>query len=259
MRFFEGVIGQAEPNSMLLDLGCGNGYSVLEWRRKGLLAFGVDLSFYRLSRWPEVHAECRPLVIADASALPFRDGVFDVSVSSGMLEHVGVEEASNPYRIRALPNRDELRELVVREMLRVAASDGEVVVDFPNGTFPVDFWHGDEIGSFRIHRIPDVLLPSYRDVARWSRGVGAKIRLRSLVGRFQFRQVGRRWWGRLLEPLMRAYLRALDSLTRFGLGSVAGLLAPYLVIEINQGVGASTGASRSHGPTPENPRIEPTR
>jgi len=179
-----------------------------------------------------VHAARRPFVVADAAALPFRDGTFAAVLSSGMLEHVGVEEASAPYRIRALPERDALRERVIREMLRVSAPGAAVVVDFPNGLFPVDFWHGDRIGAFRLHAMPDVLLPSFRDVSKWCRHSGARARLLPLGGRFRFRQVGRRWWGRALAPLARLGIAILDGLAALGLSPLVAVLLPYLVIRL---------------------------
>ena len=76
---------------LLLDLGCGNGYSVTAWRAIGVQAFGVDISRYRMARWVAEHRERRPLVLADARNLPFRPGTFDVVISSGMIEHVGLD------------------------------------------------------------------------------------------------------------------------------------------------------------------------
>ena len=111
----------SRPAGCLLDVGCGNGYAVKEWSGRGLDAVGVDISLYRLSRWVGEHpASNRPFVIADATALPFRNGVFDRVVSSGMIEHVGVEESSMPYTVVAQPGREEKRRRVVAEIARVA-------------------------------------------------------------------------------------------------------------------------------------------
>lgn len=226
---------EVSEDARLLDVGCGNGYAVAEWAGSGLKAIGVDVSLYRLSRWVSVHKEDRrPFVIADATALPFRDGVFDRIVSSGMIEHVGVMESSSPYSVEAVPEQDELRQRVVSELARVAAADATVVVDCPNGTFPVDFWHGNRIGSFRVHAIPDVLLPSFGDLRRWAKACGGRAVLRPLSGRLAFRQVGKRWWGRALAPLMRFYLAVLDGLTSLGMGRLTAPFYPYLVVEVLQ-------------------------
>jgi SAM-dependent methyltransferase len=217
----------------LLDVGCGNGYSVAEWNDRGLVAVGVDVSLYRLSRWIKEHPpDRRPFVIADAAALPFVERAFDKVVSSGMIEHVGVSESSAPYTITPDPDQSAKRRQVIAELARVAGADAIVLIDCPNGSFPIDFWHGDGLGAFRIHGVPDVLLPSYSDLRLWAGRCDARAVLRPLTGRLAFRQVGSRWWGRALAPMMRVHLRILDTLTRFGLGRLVVPLYPYLVIEI---------------------------
>ncbi len=110
---------ESRTGQRLLDVGCGNEYAVREWSDRGLDAVGIDISLYRLSRWVGEHpASNRPFVIADATALPFRNGVFDRVVSSGMIEHVGVEESSMPYTVVAQPGQEEERRKGVAEISR---------------------------------------------------------------------------------------------------------------------------------------------
>jgi SAM-dependent methyltransferase len=175
-----------------------------------------------------------PLVVSDASALPFQNGVFDLVVSSGMIEHVGVDEFASPYTVHARPEQEELRRLVVSEMVRATADSGVVFIDFPNGSFLIDFWHGDNVGAFRIHGFPDALLPSFRNIKRWARFAGSKAVVQPLSGRLRFRQVGRHWWGRLLSPLMRATIATLDLLSRIGFGWLVATAYPYLVVELRK-------------------------
>ncbi len=231
--YYGAILGRGRVRS-LLDVGCGNGYAVRDWRAKGLAAFGVDLAFYRLRRWTEEHPHERPFVVADAAALPFRPGTFDAVVSSGMIEHVGVDESPNPYTVRRQPDCADQRQAVTAELLRVADADGMVFVDCPNGTFPIDFWHGDRIGAFRFHRIPDVLLPTFGDFRRWGSREGFRPVPRPIAGRLRFRQISRRWWGRLSKPLMAVFLGALDRLARFGWGTLAAPFYPYLVVELER-------------------------
>lgn len=231
VAYFSEIL-EVHPGGVLLDVGCGNGYAVQQWREAGLNAFGVDLSFYRLSRWVAEHKTSRPFVIADASALPFRNQSFEVLVSSGMIEHVGVSERANPYVIVPLPNRGELRQSVVQEFVRVCQPEAAVIVDFPNGSFPVDFWHGDTIGAFRVHSVPDVLLPSFCNMRCWAKQSGAKASLKRLRGRLHFRQVGKHWWGRLFSPLMQVFIRGLDAASAIGLGRFVAPLYPYLVVQL---------------------------
>lgn len=216
----------------LLDLGCGNGYAVTAWRSIGVQAFGVDISRYRLARWVAEHRERRPLVLADARSLPFRPGTFDVVISSGMIEHVGVRESSNPYTVHAEPDQDESRAQVVGELSRIVRSGGVSYLDFPNGTFPIDFWHGDQVGSLRWHGNPDALLPTFRDVVRWALGAGLTARLEALTGRLAFRQVGRHWWGRFSAAPVALLLRFLDRVAARGWHRLPAVLYPYLVISL---------------------------
>ncbi|MCU0305988.1 MAG: class I SAM-dependent methyltransferase [Thermoanaerobaculales bacterium] len=229
--YFDTILGGA-PGERLLDVGCGNGYAVEEWRRRGRSAIGVDRSLYRLSRWIGLAQPSGRLVLADAAALPFPDGSFEHVVSSGMIEHVGVSESSEPYTVRTHDDRDEQRRGVVGELIRVAGPAGRVVVDCPNGSFPIDFWHGDRVGAFRLHRVPDTLLPCLGDLRRWAASGGRDARLRPLSGRLAFRQVGRRWWGRVLAPAMRRFLVVLDRLCTLGAGRAVAPFYPYLVVEL---------------------------
>ncbi len=149
-----------------------------------------------------------------------------------MIEHVGVEESSMPYTVTARPDQEEKRREVVAEIVRIADPAATIVIDWPNGSFPIDFWHGDGLGAFRTHGVPDVLLPSFGDLRRWAERCGRRATLRPITGRLAFRQVGSRWWGRWLAPLMRLYLGGLDVLTRMGMGRVTALFHPYLIAEI---------------------------
>ena len=227
----------------LLDVGCGNGYSISEWHRLGFRVVGVDVDPYRLSRWVQEHPSGTPLVLADAQHLPFRRGVFDCVVSSGMIEHVGVVEASHPYRISALPGRDAARLSVVRELLLTAAPGAHVLLDCPNGMFPVDFWHGDRVGAFRLHAIPDVLLPSFQDFLAWGRACGSSALLIPVGRRLRFRQVGHRWWGRLLSTPVRFLMSHLDRLASRGITGLPSRLSPFLIVRLG-GAGKAASTSR---------------
>lgn len=88
-----------------------------------------------------------------------------------MLEHVGVRERAAPYHVEALPEKRQLRAAAVAELCRVGR--GAVVLDFPNGWFPVDFSHGDTVGAFRLDSIPDPPAGAGRSAARRGRRIVA--------------------------------------------------------------------------------------
>jgi SAM-dependent methyltransferase len=218
-----GVLG-----SSVLDVGCGNGYSIRELRQRGFVAVGVDYSFYRMSRWIAEGRADRHLIVAAAAALPFATGRFETVISSGMLEHIGVDEEAAPYRITALPDKHRVRAATITELLRVSA--GPLVLDFPNGWFPVDFWHGDSLGAFRVHRVPDALNPSLGELRSYL--PGSRVTVLPLRDRLRFRQVSRKLWGRILAPVVRFTLRMLDRVPR---GShLLSFLYPYLVVRVER-------------------------
>jgi SAM-dependent methyltransferase len=216
----------------ILDSGCGNGLSVDLLCERGHDAWGVDLSALRLWQWRE-RARRDRLACADSLRLPFADASFDVVLSSGVLEHVGVEESGGDrYDVRPLPDRADQRRRFLAEHLRVLAPGGSLWLDFPNGSFPIDFWHGTRPGAPRWHHGDEGFLPTLEEVRRYARDLGGgwEARPRSVVGRLRFRQVGAHWWGRVLSPAAGLYLAAL-ALAPPLLGSAA---APFLVIEISR-------------------------
>jgi 2-polyprenyl-6-hydroxyphenyl methylase/3-demethylubiquinone-9 3-methyltransferase len=101
----------ATPAARLLDIGCGGG--LLAPHVHGYRHVGVDLSQSALERAAAHGVETHH---ADAGALPFPDGSFDVVVAGEILEHVTDLEA------------------VVGEALRVLRPGGTFVCDTLNAT-----------------------------------------------------------------------------------------------------------------------------
>jgi len=216
--------GGVPPPLRVLDCGCGNGISVDLLSEAGFEAWGNDLSQLRKWQWRERTRRDR-LVVASALSLPFPDGYFDVVISSGVIEHIGVEETSIPrYRVTPLPNRDALRAAFLRELLRVGKT---IYLDCPNGAFPIDFWHSDGPGRPRVHSTREGFLPTFAEI-RSLVPPGVSVQALSPYRRLQFRQAGRHWWGRALAKPAEWYLRWMP-------GFIAkSALNPFLVVGVRR-------------------------
>lgn len=143
----------------LLDVGCGAGANLAQARMLGADAVGVDLfGEYggRCRQIAEVVSEAYGLDTADTEAcLLNRDatrldagelGLFDVTVSQGMLEHVSSRQA---------------RREIVQSMVRLLKPGGHaVMICGPNALFPVDLFHHGPGLPF-MHSLPRPLKAAY--------------------------------------------------------------------------------------------------
>lgn len=228
--------GSSGAQARVLDCGCGNGLSVDLLNDAGFVAFGNDPSALRKWQWKQRQYR-RRLVVADGSKLPFPGGFFEAVVSSGVLEHVGVvESAVGSYRVEPAPDRDERRKAFLLELLRVLSPQGRLWIDFPNGAFPVDFWHGttSKRGA-RWHSRREGFLPTLHEVRGYVAQIAPGLTVRA-VGphrRLRLHRIRKHVFGRLLNLPARALLWTL-SLP--GARAFAGSsLNPFLVLEIRRG------------------------
>lgn len=224
--------GLEQGSMRVLDAGCGNGMGAELLSKAGYSSYGVDLWSLRPHQWAERDFPEGPrCLLADVTRLPFADGSFDVLLSSGLLEHVGVEEEWTPrYSVRPSSDQVEVRTAFLRECLRVLRRPGLMLLDFPNGLFPIDFWHDNQRTGMRWHSPGEKFLPTASEVERLLERAGFEGSFEALspVRRFIFGQVGRRWWGRALTAPAYAFLRAMELP---GLRWTArSALNPYLVL-----------------------------
>jgi SAM-dependent methyltransferase len=123
----------AQSGARVLDVGCGVGQVVAQLEKVGFEAHGVDVSQPNIERARKVCARCQ---IYDGKKLPFADNHFASAGALNVLEHVDEPEA------------------FVRELVRVVAPGGKIVLSSPN--------------FFRVF--------GFRDYHPRMRGVGNKIR-----------------------------------------------------------------------------------
>jgi SAM-dependent methyltransferase len=98
------------PGNRILDVGCGEGEAEIRIGRRHvsqLRFFGVDLMIERVMvarRETRAHNQRVGYATADASALPFRDGVFDSTFCVAVLQHIAdVESAVKEFARVTLP------------------------------------------------------------------------------------------------------------------------------------------------------------
>jgi ubiquinone/menaquinone biosynthesis C-methylase UbiE len=103
-------LNSLEKNSMVLDVGCGNGKYLSE--NKNLLMFGTDRSSNLLSIAKENNKESQCFV-ADSLKLPIRSETFDAAISIAVIHHFSNEL----LRIKAL-----------KEIFRVIKHGGRVLI-----------------------------------------------------------------------------------------------------------------------------------
>ncbi len=191
----------------ILSVGCGNGEDVDTFIEYGYSAMGVDTG-YRSEEWKRrKHSECFKL--ADAKILPFEDGVFDLVLSFGVIEHIGAVGDS----LELLSNYQEHREQYAKEILRVAKNSGYVLITTPNKRFPLDMWHGPFVFGARLHSPFEKFLASYGEIKSLFYGNGdcSEVKVLGLNNFFQFKKSGKQLWIRMLMPVIRFALQVISN------------------------------------------------
>jgi len=78
-------------NSRLLDVGCGNGKTLIPMVKKKYDVVGLDVSRTALKILEETlkrYGVCAKLVLGDATSFPFHDSCFDAVLSNYVLTHL---------------------------------------------------------------------------------------------------------------------------------------------------------------------------
>jgi len=101
----------------IIDIGCGVGLYIQAFMRFSPQVFGTEIEFDRATL---SHRVVPHIATAEAEALPFRNGTFDVAFLHEMIEHV----------------RDDRQ--TIREAYRVTRDGGYIVIFAPNRWFPFE-------------------------------------------------------------------------------------------------------------------------
>jgi SAM-dependent methyltransferase len=112
---FERLRPYLVSHAHLLDVGCGAGQDVANWRAEGVQAWGVDLSLGML-RQAQPHAGGL-VVQADMRDLPFASASWDAIWMSASLLHISRQQAS----------------VVLREVARILREGGHVCLSVKMG------------------------------------------------------------------------------------------------------------------------------
>ncbi|HXA78382.1 MAG TPA: class I SAM-dependent methyltransferase [Candidatus Acidoferrales bacterium] len=94
------LIQNLDPNSLVLDIGCGAGRVLGVLARRAIRCVGLDRS--RVSVGMIAQRYHRPGVVGDNLRLPFADGTADVVISDGVIHHTDDPAAAFAENCRIL-------------------------------------------------------------------------------------------------------------------------------------------------------------
>ena len=128
-----------KDNQKLLELGCGRGDFLNEFKKKNLQVYGVDLSNYSQSFFSELNFK---KVDLSKDKLPFEDNFFDVIYSKSFIEHFYYPD------------------IIFKEAYRVLKPGGQIITLTPEWQFIYKSFYEDF-----THRVPFTEM-SLRDIQK---------------------------------------------------------------------------------------------
>lgn len=130
------------PNTIVLDVGCGDGRHVAQAVRRGCRTVGIDYDATELRRCRERSRRRADVIVADAGHLPFASGAFDAVICTETLEHLPDDRGA------------------VREIARVLRPGAPLLGAVPSHFTEIAYWRLSERyrktpgGHVRIYRPP---------------------------------------------------------------------------------------------------------
>lgn len=181
--------------ALVLDLGCGPGWYLDAIRRRGAVAFGVEMSTEELFDRP---TRTTNALLGDGTRLPFTTGAFDGVVCSNMLEHTPVPEQ------------------VLDEIARVLKPGGWAYVSWTPWYSP---WGGHDMNPYqylgprfgprlyeRVHGVPR---KNRFGEALWAIHVGRVLRFARAMPTMSLEKTEARYWPALSGVLRVPGLREI--------------------------------------------------
>ncbi|KAB7740663.1 methyltransferase domain-containing protein [Parvibaculum sedimenti] len=129
------LVPMLRPEWDILSIGCGAGNDVLELRRRGYAAWGLDPSRLTLQGLPEDQREYfRAGTMED---LPFGDRTFDFAYALDVIEHVGCID----FKTMLCDDAWEIRRQFLASCMRAIKPGGVLLLTSSNKLCPVDVGH----------------------------------------------------------------------------------------------------------------------
>jgi ubiquinone/menaquinone biosynthesis C-methylase UbiE len=128
------IIARLEPDSFVVDIGCGPGRVLGLLARRGLKCIGLDRS--RVSVGLAVERYRKPGVVGDNLRLPFAESSVDVVISDGVIHHTDDPRAAFEENCRVLKPSGRMYLAVYKPAGRYP-----LLYRFPGGLFRAGLEH----------------------------------------------------------------------------------------------------------------------
>jgi 18S rRNA (guanine1575-N7)-methyltransferase len=126
-------IGDFEPDSFVLDMGCGTGFSLNVLKKFGFRAVGIDASFEMLKYAKGKKFE---VILADMAYLPFKDESFDNLISISAIQWADAQKYGKVL--------DEIKRVIKK---------GAIVQFYPKEKKEFDYFFSLSKKRFRVSQV----------------------------------------------------------------------------------------------------------